>query len=131
MISATARSGIVSHPPSTVSPAVRRVLNRLTRLPLSRSAPRDMRKILPGRSSRSHGTTRRDRGQSVMLASSEMEQPGSIVDMVQHVPRSPDARLSLGTATPGGGFPLYGAALVEAVREVDATLLIEPRNTKG
>ena len=37
----------------------------------------------------------------------------------------------LGTATPGGGFPLYGGALIEAVREVDAGLAIEPRNTKG
>ncbi len=37
----------------------------------------------------------------------------------------------LGTATPGGGFPLYGAALIEAVREVDPSLTIEPRNTKG
>jgi TRAP transporter TAXI family solute receptor len=66
-----------------------------------------------------------------MLVSTAVEQPRSNVDMVQHAPGSPDARLSLGTATPGGGFPLYGAALVEAVREVDATLLIEPRNTKG
>jgi len=37
----------------------------------------------------------------------------------------------LGTATPGGGFPLYGAALIESLREVDPTLAIEPRNTKG
>ena len=39
--------------------------------------------------------------------------------------------LSLGTATPGGGFPLYGAALVEAIREADPTLTVEPRNTRG
>jgi len=44
---------------------------------------------------------------------------------------SSKARLTLGTATPGGGFPLYGAALIEAVREVDPSLTIEPRNTKG
>lgn len=37
----------------------------------------------------------------------------------------------LGTATPGGGFPLYGGAVIEALREVDADLAIEPRNTKG
>ena len=37
----------------------------------------------------------------------------------------------LGTATPGGGFPLYAAALIEAVRDVDPALIIEPRNTKG
>ncbi|HUN48065.1 MAG TPA: TAXI family TRAP transporter solute-binding subunit [Stellaceae bacterium] len=39
--------------------------------------------------------------------------------------------ITLGTATPGGGFPLYGAALIEALREADPTLVIEPRNTKG
>ncbi|HEX2653170.1 MAG TPA: TAXI family TRAP transporter solute-binding subunit [Xanthobacteraceae bacterium] len=37
----------------------------------------------------------------------------------------------LGTATPGGGFPLYGDALIAAVTAVDPTLSIEPRNTKG
>jgi TRAP transporter TAXI family solute receptor len=39
--------------------------------------------------------------------------------------------IALGTATPGGGFPLYGGAFAEAVNETDATLLVEPRNTKG
>jgi uncharacterized protein len=39
--------------------------------------------------------------------------------------------VSLGTATPGGGFPLYGTAVIEALREVDPSLTIEPRNTKG
>jgi uncharacterized protein len=39
--------------------------------------------------------------------------------------------LTLGTATPGGGFPLYGEALIEALRESDPELRIEPRNTKG
>lgn len=40
-------------------------------------------------------------------------------------------RLRLGTATPGGGFPLYGGVLAEVVRAEDPTLLIEPRNTNG
>jgi hypothetical protein len=40
-------------------------------------------------------------------------------------------KLSLGTATPGGGFPVYGEAVIAAVRDVDPTLTIEPRNTKG
>src|SRR5262249_49320328 len=31
----------------------------------------------------------------------------------------------LGTATPGGGFPLYGDALIAAVNEVDPSLAIE------
>jgi uncharacterized protein len=37
----------------------------------------------------------------------------------------------LGTATPGGGFPLYGGALAETINETDTTLAVEPRNTKG
>lgn len=37
----------------------------------------------------------------------------------------------LGTATPGGGFPAYGAAFIEALREVDPGLKIEAMNTKG
>jgi TRAP transporter TAXI family solute receptor len=40
-------------------------------------------------------------------------------------------RLVLGTATPGGGFPLYGGVVAEVVNATDASLLIEPRNTKG
>ena len=39
--------------------------------------------------------------------------------------------ISLGTATPGGGFPLYGNAFAEAVIAADPTLSVEPRNTKG
>ncbi len=37
----------------------------------------------------------------------------------------------LGTATPGGGFPVFGAAFAETVNEADASLLVQPRNTKG
>ena len=40
-------------------------------------------------------------------------------------------KIRLGTATPGGGFPVYGAAVTETVNEIDSTLSIEPRNTKG
>jgi TRAP transporter TAXI family solute receptor len=39
--------------------------------------------------------------------------------------------ISLGTATPGGGFPLYGNAFAEVMNEADPTVSIEPRNTKG
>src|SRR5213083_627657 len=40
-------------------------------------------------------------------------------------------KLTLGTATPGGGFPVYGDAFAAAVHEADPTITIEPRNTKG
>src|SRR5262245_13920319 len=37
----------------------------------------------------------------------------------------------LGTATPGGGFPVYGQAVAETVNETDLSLSIHTRNTKG
>src|SRR5689334_11977912 len=40
-------------------------------------------------------------------------------------------KLRLGTATPGGGFPVYGAALIAGVQEADPGLAIEAVNTKG
>ncbi len=40
-------------------------------------------------------------------------------------------KVILGTATPGGGFPLYGAAFADAVNETDPSLAIETKNTKG
>src|SRR3981189_302574 len=39
--------------------------------------------------------------------------------------------ISLGTATPGGGFPVYGNAFAEVMNEADRRLAVEPRNTKG
>jgi len=39
--------------------------------------------------------------------------------------------ISFATATPGGGFPLYGNALAEVMNAADPTLSVEPRNTKG
>lgn len=43
----------------------------------------------------------------------------------------PKTTISLGTATPGGGFPVYGDAFADVMNAADATLSIEPRNTKG
>src|SRR5207245_2249429 len=37
----------------------------------------------------------------------------------------------LGTATPGGGFQIYGAAYSAVLNEMDKTLAIEQRGTKG
>lgn len=42
-----------------------------------------------------------------------------------------DTVVLLGTATPGGGFPVYGEALARIVNQSGAGLVIEPRNTKG
>ncbi|HEV7440315.1 MAG TPA: TAXI family TRAP transporter solute-binding subunit [Methylobacterium sp.] len=46
-------------------------------------------------------------------------------------PPEPAIRLVLGTATPGGGFPAYGAALAAALREVDPGIEIALQPTKG
>ena len=43
----------------------------------------------------------------------------------------PATRVSLGTATPGGGFPVYGEAFAKIVNGSDSGRVIEPRNTKG
>ena len=39
--------------------------------------------------------------------------------------------LILGTATPGGGFPVYGEAFSEVLNAREPKLRIEPKNTKG
>jgi len=39
--------------------------------------------------------------------------------------------LVLATATPGGGFPVYGEAFAEMVNAQEPRLRIQPRNTKG
>ncbi len=41
------------------------------------------------------------------------------------------SKLVFGTATPGGGFPAYGWPYAEVLNAADATLGIEPINTKG
>lgn len=39
--------------------------------------------------------------------------------------------MTLGTATPGGGFPVYGQAVADTINETDASLDVQPRNTRG
>jgi uncharacterized protein len=39
--------------------------------------------------------------------------------------------VTLATATPGGGFPVFGQAFAEAIHAADPSLEIEQRNTKG
>jgi TRAP transporter TAXI family solute receptor len=40
-------------------------------------------------------------------------------------------KLTLGTATPGGGFQVYGAALAQSIQEADPSITIEQVPTKG
>ena len=47
------------------------------------------------------------------------------------IARAQPVKIRLGTATPGGGFPVYGTAFVEAVRRSDPELEIDAINTKG
>src|SRR5713101_1456975 len=60
---------------------------------------------------------------ALLLAGSAMAQDGR--KAVQ------TTTISLGTATPGGGFPLYGNNFADVMNAADPTLSIEPRNTKG
>jgi len=60
---------------------------------------------------------------ALLLAGSAMAQDGGKI--IQKT------TISLGTATPGGGFPLYGNAFAEVMNGANPTLAIEPRNTKG
>ena len=46
-------------------------------------------------------------------------------------PAAQKTTVVLGTATPGGGFPLYGGAIADIVNATDLSLAIETRNTKG
>src|SRR5215813_15126529 len=45
--------------------------------------------------------------------------------------RAQPAKVKLGTATPGGGFPVYGDAFIAAIKAEDPALEIEAINTKG
>ena len=44
---------------------------------------------------------------------------------------SQKTEIILGTATPGGGFPLFGAAAADTINEADPSLHVVTRNTKG
>ena len=40
-------------------------------------------------------------------------------------------RVTLATATPGGGFPFFGDNAAAVINETDKSLLVETMNTKG
>ena len=40
-------------------------------------------------------------------------------------------KVTLATATPGGGFPFFGDNAAAVINETDKSLLVETKNTKG
>ncbi len=51
--------------------------------------------------------------------------------MSDHASAAGRTVVTLGTATPGGGFPVYGEALADTINEVDPSLDVQARHTKG
>jgi TRAP transporter TAXI family solute receptor len=47
------------------------------------------------------------------------------------MPAADRTAVTLGTATPGGGFPVYGQGFADAIHAIDPTLEMQQRNTKG
>ena len=60
-----------------------------------------------------------------------VERPRPAPSVQKPFPNMQKTTIILGTATPGGGFPLYGDALAAAVNATDPSFQIETRNTKG
>lgn len=72
---------------------------------------------------RSHEGSRRRLAAPAILAFAMAVMGGTVAQ--------PKTVVVLGTATPGGGFPVYGAAYSATLNEMDPALSVEPRNTKG
>jgi TRAP transporter TAXI family solute receptor len=56
---------------------------------------------------------------------------GSMIAACLPAAAAENVTVVMGTATPGGGFPVFGKAIVETVEKTGPTLTVEPRNTKG
>jgi TRAP-type uncharacterized transport system substrate-binding protein len=67
----------------------------------------------------------------VRLAPGGVKRCGTVRAVSETTPVTGRTPVSLGTATPGGGFPVYGEAVAATINEVDPTLDVRPRNTKG
>ena len=65
---------------------------------------------------------------SIMLVAMLLAGPAVAQDGGKTIPTR---SISLGTATPGGGFPLYGNAFADVMNAADPALVIASRNTKG
>lgn len=54
-----------------------------------------------------------------------------VILVVTHSMGAERTVVTLGTATPGGGFPVYGEALAATINEVDGSLEVKTRHTRG
>jgi uncharacterized protein len=105
----------------------------------------DAREVRSHRGGRGGGLTLCDRdenglvlGEGMMMVTETLTRRsftlgtlGAAAALARVAAQQPAVKLVLGTATPGGGFTLYGAAIQAAIQEVDPGLTIEPINTKG
>ncbi|MCK1295358.1 TAXI family TRAP transporter solute-binding subunit [Bradyrhizobium sp. 30] len=67
-----------------------------------------------------------------LLGAALLSSPAAAQTGANAIPtNTPSLTISLGTATPGGGFPLYGNAFAQAMNAADPQTIIAPRNTKG
>lgn len=57
--------------------------------------------------------------------------PFIVATLISPLASADNVSLSLGTATPGGGFAVYGQAVADSLRDVDPGINIELRGTKG
>ncbi|HET9653543.1 MAG TPA: TAXI family TRAP transporter solute-binding subunit [Usitatibacter sp.] len=56
---------------------------------------------------------------------------GLLVAACGAIPHEERIAVTLATATPGGGFPVYGAAFKATLEEADPAITVETRNTQG
>jgi len=66
-----------------------------------------------------------------ILAALGMVIAGTALDAAQANKSESRQVVTLATATPGGGFPVYGEAFAKTINETDASLDVQTRNTKG
>lgn len=65
------------------------------------------------------------------MSGSVMAQDGAGQPVSKNLTKTGALVLSFGTATPGGGFPVFGNAFAEVMNAADPGIVIAPRNTKG
>ncbi|WP_267406517.1 TAXI family TRAP transporter solute-binding subunit [Methylobacterium sp. GC_Met_1] len=76
--------------------------------------------------------TKRVPASGITMATRRMTLLGALSLLAPRPVRSEEpVRVVLATATPGGGFPAFGAAFADTIRQADPALIIEPRASGG